>query len=212
MVEFEHVSTIGKGFLLQDISFRLEDGYIMALAGENGAGKTTLLRHILEPDISYHGRIFIDGTDIKEDRNACLERIAYVSDDHVMPEMYTVSGVCSLYREFYQQWDQEALEQAFIQLGVPGNERIGGLSRGEYFRMQIALGIAHQADVFLMDEVTGGMDPLFRKELWRIMRRMAAEGADILLVTHIMDEVWQKCDYRGILKEGKMAEWEEVWL
>ena len=210
MIEFNHVSTTGKGFLLREISFRLEDGYIMALAGENGAGKTTLLRHILEPEISYHGSILIDGMDVRENRNACLERIAYVSDDHVMPEMYTVSEVCSLYQEFYGQWNQETLEQSFVRLGMPGNERIGGLSRGEYFRFQIALGLAHRADVFLMDEVTGGMDPIFRKELWRIMRGLAAEGADILLVTHIMDEVWQKCDYRGIMKEGNLVEWEEA--
>lgn len=210
MIEFEHVSTAKGGFLLQDISFRLEDGYIMALAGENGAGKTTLLKHILEPGISYSGKICIDGMDIRENRNACLERIAYVSDDHRMPEVYTVQEVCNLYSSFYERWSSQRLEAAFARLDVPRNQQIQGLSRGEYFRMQIALGIAHQADVFLMDEVTGGMDPIFRRELWRILRELAAEGADIVLVTHIMDEIWQKCDYHGIMKEGQLAEWGET--
>lgn len=211
MIAFEHVTTKGKGFHLRDISFCLEDGFIMALAGENGAGKTTLLKHILEPDISYQGRILIDNIDIKKNRNACLNRIALVSDEHTMPGVYTVYDVCRLYQYFYDNWSQEILEKSFRQFGVPGNEQMKNLSRGGFFRMQLALGMAHKADVFLMDEVTGGMDPVFRRELWRFMRELAADGATILLVTHILDEISLKCDYRGILKTGQLVEWEEVF-
>ena len=181
MIAFEHVTTKGKGFHLQDISFCLEDGFIMALAGENGAGKTTLLKHILEPD------------------------------EHTMPGVYTVYDVCRLYQHLYDNWSQEILEKSFRQFGVPGNEQMKNLSRGGFFRMQLALGMAHKADVFLMDEVTGGMDPVFRRELWRFMRELAADGATILLVTHILDEISLKCDYRGILKTGQLVEWEEVF-
>lgn len=78
--------------------------------------------------------------------------------------------------------------------------------------MQLALGLAHRADVFLMDEATSGMDPVFRRELWRFMRDITAEGADILLVTHILDEIRLKCDYRGILEEGRLVRWEEAGL
>ncbi|RKI39660.1 ABC transporter ATP-binding protein [bacterium D16-51] len=212
MIAFEHVTTKGKGFRLQDVSFRLEDGYIMALAGENGAGKTTLLKHILETNISYQGRILIDGMDMKKERNACLERIALVSDGYRMPVNYTVQSVCDLYRGFYNNWNQEILEEFFRKMGVLGNEQIGNLSRGGYFRMQLALGLAHRADVFLMDEATSGMDPVFRRELWRFMRDITAEGADILLVTHILDEIRLKCDYRGILEEGRLVRWEEAGL
>lgn len=184
----------------------------MALAGENGAGKTTLLRHILEPGISYDGRILIDGIDLKEDRNACLDRIAYVSDDHRMPDVYTVQEACHLYEALYDRWEQSVLEKYLAQLGVLPEEQINKLSRGEFFRVQIALGLAHGARVFLMDEVTSGMDPIFRRELWRLMREITVSGADILLVTHIMDEIGQKCDYRGILEAGRLLKWEEVPL
>lgn len=212
MITFEHVTTKGKGFQLQDISFCLEDGFIMALAGENGAGKTTLLRHILEPDISYQGKVLIDNIDIKKHRNDCLNRIALVSDDHGMPGVYTVCDVCRLYQDFYEDWSQETLEKYFRKFGVLENEQIKNLSRGGFFRMQLAMGMAHKADVFLLDEVTGGMDPVFRKELWRFMRELAAGGASVLLVTHILDEIRFQCDYRGILEKGRLVEWEEAGL
>lgn len=212
MIAFEHVTTKGNGFRLQNISFCLEDGFIMVLAGENGAGKTTLLKHILEPDISYQGGILIGGIDIKKDRNACLNQVALVSDDHRMPAVYTVKEVCKLYQYFYEDWSQEILEKSFRRFGVLENEQIKNLSRGGFFRMQLALGLAHKADVFLLDEVTGGMDPVFRRELWRIMRELAASGASIVLVTHILEEIRLKCDYRGILENGRLVKWEEAGL
>ena len=212
MIEFKHVTTVGRGFHLRDISFRLQDGYIMALAGENGAGKTTLLRHILEPGISYEGRILVDGIDLKEDRNACMDRIAYVSDDHRLPEVFTVYDTCGLYRGFYDHWDQKGLDHWLERMGLLREKQVRSLSRGEYFRMQIAMGLAHRARIFLMDEVTSGMDPIFRRELWRLMREITISGADIVLVTHSMDEIQQKCDYRGILEAGKLVKWEEADL
>lgn len=75
-----------------------------------------------------------------------------MSDGYRMPEVYTVRGICDLYRGFYNNWNRERLEGAFQELGVLENERIGNLSRGEYFRVQLALGLAHQADIFLLDE------------------------------------------------------------
>ncbi len=209
MIEFKNVTTTGKGFHLQNISFCLEDGYIMALAGENGAGKTTLLKHILDKDVKYEGKILIDGIDMKEDRKKCLNKIAYVSDEHLIPEIYPVRKICGLYKDFYDNWSQERLEKYLTQLEVPGDVLTSQLSRGEFFRMQIAVGLAHHAKVFLMDEVTSGMDPIFRKELWRLMREMTIEDVDIVLVTHLMDEVQQKCDYRGIMEAGQLVAWEE---
>lgn len=212
MLEFEHVTTKGKGFQLQDISFRLEDGFIMALAGENGAGKTTLLKHILEPGICYNGRILIDGIDIRRDRNACLNRTAYVSDDYAMPWGYRVYQVCELYKPFYDNWNQGVLEKYLSVLEVPVGEIMENLSRGEFFRMQIALGLAHGATLFLMDEVTGGMDPVFRRELWRLLRKITIPGCNVLLVTHLMDEIQQKCDYHAILENGCLVQWKEAEL
>lgn len=209
MIEFKNVTTMGKGFALQDISFCMEDGYIMALAGENGAGKTTLLKHIMDEDVDFEGQILIDGIDVKKDRKAFLNKIAYVSDDHMIPKMYSVRKVFGLYKNFYEEWSQERFEKALTQFEVPGDALVSDLSRGEFFRMQIALGLAHHAKVFLMDEVTSGMDPIFRRELWRIMREMTTEDVDILLVTHILDEIQQKCDYRGIMENGKLITWEE---
>lgn len=212
MIEFEHVTTIGKGFRLRDISFCLEDGFIMALAGENGAGKTTLLRHMLEEEIFYEGRILIDGMELKHNRNACMDRIAYVSDDYKLPDVYTVYDICDLFRGFYDHWSQEILEKSLKQLGLFKEKLVRNLSRGEIFRLQMAMGMAQQARVFLMDEVTGGMDPIFRRELWRMMREMTITGTDVILVTHIMDEIQLKCDYRGILEAGQLVKWEEVDL
>lgn len=206
MIEFEHVTTEGRGFGLQEISFRLEDGYVMVLAGENGSGKTTLLRHILEPEISYTGSIRIDGMDIREQRNACLNRIAYVSDDHLFPWNYNLRQIGSLYSCLYDKWDSDLLEEKAEQFELPWLQMVESLSRGEKFRMQIVLGMAHGADVFLMDEVTGGMDPVFRRELWRVMRDIAAREGNVLLVSHIREEIRTKGDYYGIMEKGRLRE------
>ncbi len=209
MLEFERVSSSVKGVSLQEISFRLEDGYIMTLAGENGAGKTTLLRHILEPEQEYTGRILVDGTDVRRDRNACLNRLAYVSDDWLIPGKYMPGQLCDLYSCFYEKWNQALLEQCLTEWQVPQSQRVDSLSRGERFRLQIAIGMAHDASLFLMDEVTAGMDPLFRRELWRIMRGIAAREGSVLLVTHIMDEIRTKSDYCAVLQEGRLISFRE---
>ena len=89
----------------------------------------------------------------------------------------------------------------FMSGGVP----LSGLSRGEYIKFQMAFAMAHNASLFLLDEATAGMDPVFRKDFFRILRDLAAQDKVILMSTHIQEELERKVDYVGIMDNGSFG-------
>lgn len=220
LLEFKNVTGKSKnsrkkpaGFFLKNISFLLEEGYILGIAGKNGAGKTTLFRYIMEPDILYDGQIFLDGEDIRKNRNRTMNKIGFVSDENVFFEMYTIAQNAELLGGFYEQWEQKKFEDMIKAMELGMGMKVGKLSRGQKIKFQLAFAVAHAPRLYLLDEPTAGMDPIFRKEFFRILQKiMAGENTSVMMTTHIQEEIEQKMDLQAVMEDGKLISFSEAGM
>lgn len=110
---------------------------------------------------------------------------------------------------FYEQMDFDLFKEYMKQMNLSVNKKVGAMSRGELVKFQIAFGRAHKAKLYLMDEVTAGMDPVFRREFYNMLREMLKEGATILMTTHVESDVNRNMDYICRLEKGRMVTFKE---
>lgn len=191
--------------VLQEVSFELEAGYLMGLVGKNGAGKTTLLKCLMETDAEYEGMILLDGQDIRQQHERVLEQIGFVSEENHFFKGCTASENGKLLGGFYKKWEEKRFEEVMKALKLPLYREVGNMSRGEYMKFQLAFAYAHHPRLYVMDEATAGMDPVFRKEFFQLLREiLAEEDAAILMTTHLQTDVDKNMDYVGVMEQGKM--------
>jgi ABC-2 type transport system ATP-binding protein len=211
ILEMEHVTGIGKNFRLTDISFALPEGYIMGLKGRNGSGKTTLLNYVVNPIQQYTGVIRINGDDIRSDHVRMMEKIGFVSEQNTFLMALTVTENGEILGKAYETWNKERFHAALKEMEVPRGKAVGLLSRGEQLKFQTAFAIAHDSRLYLLDEVTAGMDPVFRIDYFKILHKIIEdEHASIIMTSHIEEEISQKMDYVGVLENGRLISFGEV--
>lgn len=211
MLEFKSVSGIEKRFNLKDISFCAPKGYVTGITGVNGAGKTTLFHYIFDDKVRYNGEILYDGKNIRTDFTGFKNIMAYISDEKRFFQNLSVKENVRMLALFYDEWDNELFLRYIRQMEVPVGKRLSELSRGQYIKFQLAFSIAHRAKLYLIDEATGGMDPVFRKDFYNLLHElMVNEDITILMSSHIEEEISIHMDYIAILEAGRLVEFNEV--
>lgn len=193
-------------FVLQDITFSMEAGYIYGLMGENGAGKTTLMNYILNETILYEGHIYIEGMDIRKERVQAFNKIGFVSEENHFFTHCTCRENAKLFGIFYENYDRKIFFQVMEAMNLSAGKVYGELSRGERLKFQLAFAIAHRPSLYILDEVTAGMDPVFRTSFFHILQQLiATEQVCILMSTHLTFEVETKTDYVGVMEKGQLV-------
>lgn len=211
ILEFKNVTGKTKHFNLQNVSFELEAGYIMGLAGKNGAGKSTLFDYIMNPKRQYTGEIFIEGVNIRECHYQMMNRIGFISDNNKgFLFDKTAKENMELFGLLYDNWDETLFFQTMQKMNLSPSKVVGKMSRGEMFKFQTAFAMAHRPAIYFIDEATAGMDPVFRIDYFKILQEIIAEeDASILMTSHIQDEIQRKMDFVGIMEDGKLVEFGE---
>lgn len=210
LLEFEHVTGTSDKFRLQDVSFSLPAGYIMGLAGKNGAGKTTLIDYIMNPKVQYTGTIRIGGVDIRENHVQMKNKIGFLSDENKFLNKRSAMQNAEILGTLFDEWDMEIFKNAMQQMNLSTSSVVGNMSRGEMMRFQMAFSMAHKPVLYLLDEVTAGMDPVFRIDFFKMLQEVIkTEEASILMTSHIQSEIGQKMDFVGILDAGRLIEFGE---
>lgn len=205
VLSFEHVTGKGRKFHLEDISFEMMPGFIYGLTGKNGAGKTTLFQYIMKENARYEGRIFVDGEDIIKNHAVTMNKVGLVSSDNSFFEACTCRQNAKILGAFYDGFSMERFEAVMDELKVSPRKIYQKMSRGEKYKFQLAFAIAHDPCLYLLDEVTAGMDPVFRREFFDMMRQLIKdEKASVLMTSHILSETEINTDYAGVLKEGRL--------
>ncbi|MBO5165464.1 MAG: ABC transporter ATP-binding protein [Lachnospiraceae bacterium] len=210
-LSFEKVSGTGKKAFLQKISFTVKEGYITGLIGANGAGKTTLFHTVMDENAKYEGVIRIDGQDIKECRETIMNRIGFISEEQQFFMDKTAGENVKLYAGVYDVFKEEVFSKFMHRMGLSPGKTVGKMSRGEYLKFQVAFAMAHDSKLFLLDEVTAGMDPVFKKEFFKILHEIVQdETVAVLMSTHIKEEVDMHMDYVARLECGHLVSFKEA--
>jgi len=184
-----------KEFRLGPLDLSVPRGYVMGLVGANGAGKTTAIKIALGAVRHHAGAVhLIDKT-----------RVGVVLDQPPWHTDWRVRDLSRLFRPFYPDWDQRVFDELAGWAGVSPRLKIKEFSRGMGMKMQIAVALAHRAELLILDEPTSGLDPLARSELLdRLSDFMTDERHAILFSTHITSDLERIADLITILDRGRV--------
>ena len=189
---------------VEDVSFTVNEGEIFGLLGPNGAGKTTTVECITGLRRPDEGAISVLGLDPQVDREALHPVVGVQLQSSTLPDKLKVSEILDLFHSFYQDpANPEELAQA---LGL--SEKLGSyykaLSGGQKQRLAVALAIIGQPKVAVLDEMTTGLDPQARLDVWELIERTRDRGTTVVLVSHYMEEAERLCDRVALIDHGRI--------
>jgi ABC-2 type transport system ATP-binding protein len=188
---------------LRGVDLEVPSGTVCALLGENGAGKTTLIRLLTGYLRPTSGTCSVLGLDPTRDALQLRRRIGYVSDSPALYDWMRVDEIGWFAAAFYELGFIERYREAIERYEVPGDRKIRHLSRGQKAKVALALALAHDPELLILDEPTAGLDPLVRREFLESMLERAATGRTVLLSSHQISEVERVADDVAILHQGK---------
>lgn len=200
-----------KDFALEDLNLELPYGCVLGLVGENGAGKSTTIRLIMDALERDGGTVSVLGADNKSGEFLALkEDIGVVLDETFVPEVMSAKQLGKVMAGTYKNWDQDAYEGWIRRFELPPDKKFKDYSRGMTMKLGIGLALSHRPRLLLLDEATGGLDPMVREELLEVFADFASEeGHAVLLSSHIVSDLERICDYIAFLHKGKLALCEE---
>ena len=192
-------------FSLKNISFTLPQGCIMGLVGQNGAGKSTTLKAILGLVRPDSGSVKLFGQELQENEGQIKEQIGVVFDSMNLPELLRGKDVGKVLGPLYQSWDQTAFNGYLERFSLPKNKLIKDYSRGMKMKVAIAAALSHGAKLLLLDEATGGLDPIVRDEILDILLEFMQDPTHgILFSSHITGDLEKIADYVTFIHEGQV--------
>lgn len=200
-----------KDFSLENLNLDLPYGCVLGLVGENGAGKSTTIRLIMDALERDGGAVSVLGADNQSKEFLNLkEDVGVVLDETFVPEVINAKQLGKIMAGTYRNWDQETYDGWLRKFQLPLDKKFKDYSRGMTMKLGIAAALSHHARLLLLDEATGGLDPMIREELLEVFADFASEdGHAVLLSSHIVSDLERICDYIAFLHKGKLVLCEE---
>ena len=187
---------------LDDVTVSLEQGQIVGLLGPNGSGKTTLIKilnGLLQPT---SGSVSINGSAPGVETKKV---VAFLPDRNALPDYMTASQLMDIYEDFFADFDRQKAEAMVDDLGINRKQTMKKMSKGTKEKLQLCLVMARQADVYLLDEPIGGVDPATRDYILRTIISNYNENAVVLISTHLIADVESVLDDVVFIKDGRVV-------
>jgi ABC-2 type transport system ATP-binding protein len=198
----------GKSKGIDNLDLEVKEGEIFGFIGPNGAGKSTTIRTLLGLLKPTSGTAEIFGKDIVRDGPAIRENIGYLPSEVFYYDNMRAVDLLKYSASFYKKsrHDIEArMYQLAKTLDLDLTKKIDDLSYGNKKKVGIIQGLQHSPDLIILDEPTGGLDPLMQQTFFDLIREENKRGATILFSSHILSEVQKLCDRVAIIKEGRLV-------
>jgi ABC-2 type transport system ATP-binding protein len=196
------VKKYGHLVAVNDVSLSIHEGEIFGIIGPNGAGKTTTVECISGLRAPDTGSVSVYRLSPQKDRNAMREFVGVQLQESALPPRIKVREAVKLFASFYSNpLDPDQLLEA---LGIEQivNSSFKNLSGGQKQRLSIALALVGNPKLAILDELTTGLDPEARREIWSLIENMRDRGVTVILVTHFMDEAERLCDRLALINHG----------
>ena len=191
------------------ISFEVYKGEIFGFLGANGAGKTTAMRILSGLSYPSSGKAMVAGFDVYEESEEIKKNIGYMSQKFSLYENLTVrenirffGGIYGMGRKELKNASEQLIER--LQLGPEANKLVGSLPLGWKQKIAFSVAILHRPKVVFLDEPTGGVDPITRRQFWELIYEASEQGITAFVTTHYMDEA-EYCDRVSIMVDGAIA-------
>jgi len=198
--------SFGRVRALDGIDLAVMPGEIYGFIGPNGAGKTTTLRILLGILKADAGRATIFGQDVWSDAVAIHKRVAYVPGDVNLWPNLTGGEVIDLFVRLAKSGGKTRRDELINRFDLDPTRKCGTYSKGNRQKVSLVAAFATNADVYVLDEPTAGLDPLMEMVFRECVREVASEGKTVLLSSHILSEVEQLCDRLSVIKQGKIVD------
>lgn len=186
---------------LDNVSFAIQPGRIIGLLGPNGSGKSTSIKMInglLQPD---SGQVLIKGNTPSIESKKI---ISYLPERTYLNDWMTVSQILSFFEDFYEDFDSNRAKEMLTSLGIDENAKLKTLSKGTKEKVQLILVMSRKAELYVLDEPIGGVDPAARDYILSTIIQNYSESSSILISTHLIQDVEKILDDVILINNGQM--------
>jgi len=196
----------GRFAALLECSFTVERGEILGLLGPNGAGKTTLLRLLMGYLKPTAGRAAIDGLDCYRQAVDVHRRVAYLPGDARLFRQLDGHATLRLFAELRPGTSFERAEGVAERLGLELSRRVGQMSTGMRQKLALAVALAPDVPLVILDEPTSNLDPTVRREVIALLGECRARGQTVIFSSHVLSEVEEACHRVIVLRGGRLVD------
>jgi ABC-2 type transport system ATP-binding protein len=203
----------GKSRGIVDVDMAVQEGEIFGFIGPNGAGKSTTIRTLLGLIHPTSGSATIFGEDITKSGPHIRQEVGYLPSEVFYYDDMRAIDLLKYSASFYDR-DPRKIEKRIRELAglldLDLKKKIDDLSYGNKKKVGIIQGLAHEPKLIILDEPTGGLDPLIQQQFFSLLKEENSKGATVLFSSHILGEVQRLCDRVAIIKEGTIIEVEQI--
>jgi len=206
VINIENVTKTFDDFTALDkVSLQIEKGSVYGLVGPNGAGKTTLIKNLCGIYTQDSGKITVLNEEVFEN-NSLKNKMIFISDELYFYSSYTILDMAKLYSGIYHNWDWDRYQKLKEIFNINEKRKIRKLSKGMQKQVAFWLGVSTHPEVLVLDEPVDGLDPVMRRNVWRIILSDVAENeTTVLISSHNLRELEDVCDHVGIMHHGKVV-------
>ena len=200
------INNLNKSFdnkeILKDINLSIQSGKIIGLLGKNGVGKTTLIKLINDLLTPTSGEILIKGKKIGVETKKV---ISYLPERTYLNKQMKVSEVISYFRDFYDNFDSEKAKKLLKDLDLDINQKLTQMSKGMQEKVQLVLVMSRNADLYVLDEPLGGVDPATRDYILDTILSNFNENASVIISTHLISDIEKILDEVIFIDKGQIV-------
>jgi len=195
---------------IENLNMTVEDGEVFGFIGPNGAGKSTAIRTLLNLIFPTSGSATIFGMDVVKDKTRILQDVGYLPSEVFYYDGMKAIDLLKYSASFYDKDSSARIQELAKRLDLDLHKKIDDLSYGNRKKVGIIQGLLHSPKLIILDEPTGGLDPLMQQTFFDIIREENQKGATVLFSSHILSEVQKMADRIAIIKDGSIISLETM--
>ena len=202
LLEVKHVNkSFNNKEILKDVNIKIDGGKIVGLLGKNGAGKTTLIKLINDLLTPTSGEILVNGKSVGIESKKV---ISYLPERTYLNKQMRVYEVLEYFKDFYEDFDIDKAKKLLKDLDLDINERLSKMSKGMQEKVQLVLVMSRNADLYILDEPLGGVDPATRDYILDTILSNFKENASVIISTHLISDIERILDEVIFIDNGKV--------